>query len=286
MWQAYARVFGYDEEGRLVRIERDYGTGDLQVAYAYGYNSDGVRVWKQDVVSQQEYRYVCRIGCGGIPMRVYSRAMGNNSWASVADYLPAGNALGYGTRWQVELDTNTVMTAGFGESLQVTTAYQDSFGVDLSLQMTPCVEQAIPATVQPCPPLGSGDGCEEVRQQLAFFTLFPCLLLPRACTPPERQQCSQCCHQAGGIMINCEVFGGGMMLCYCMKECTPAQWRACDRDCLGQGRGRAVGCNVDGVCENGKLRNPERRCRCELPSPPLPKPQPKPRPKPHPPDLV
>ncbi len=42
----YARVFGYDEEGRLVRIERDYGNGSLQVAYAYGYNSDGVRVWK------------------------------------------------------------------------------------------------------------------------------------------------------------------------------------------------------------------------------------------------
>jgi len=25
---AYARVFGYDEEGRLVRIERDYGNGN------------------------------------------------------------------------------------------------------------------------------------------------------------------------------------------------------------------------------------------------------------------
>ncbi|GBC92062.1 hypothetical protein HRbin15_00524 [bacterium HR15] len=28
-------------------------------------------------------------------MRVYSRAMGGTSWASVEDYLPAGNALGY-----------------------------------------------------------------------------------------------------------------------------------------------------------------------------------------------
>jgi hypothetical protein len=58
---SYARVFGYDEEGRLVKIERDYGGGDVQVAYEYGYNSDGVRVWKQDVLNQQEYRlgYVC-----------------------------------------------------------------------------------------------------------------------------------------------------------------------------------------------------------------------------------
>ncbi|GIV08479.1 MAG: hypothetical protein KatS3mg019_0570 [Fimbriimonadales bacterium] len=84
---SYARVFGYDEEGRLVRIERDYANGDLQLAYAYGYNSDGVRVWKQDVLGQREYRYVCQIGCGGIPMRVYNRAMGGTNWASVEDYL-------------------------------------------------------------------------------------------------------------------------------------------------------------------------------------------------------
>jgi hypothetical protein len=48
----YARVFGYDEEGQLVKIERDCGNGDVQVAYEYGYNSDGVRVWKQDVLNQ------------------------------------------------------------------------------------------------------------------------------------------------------------------------------------------------------------------------------------------
>jgi hypothetical protein len=33
-------------------------------------------------------------------MRVYSRAMGGGSWASVEDYLPAGNALGYNQNWQ------------------------------------------------------------------------------------------------------------------------------------------------------------------------------------------
>ena len=55
---SYARVFGYDEEGRLVRIERDYGSGGVQVAYAYGYNSDGVRVWKRDVRNGQESVWV------------------------------------------------------------------------------------------------------------------------------------------------------------------------------------------------------------------------------------
>ena len=81
---SYARVFGYDEEGRLVKIERDYGSGVVQVVYEYGYNSDGARVWKRDVLNEQEYRYVCRIGCGGVPMRVYNRVMSG----------------GVGTRWR------------------------------------------------------------------------------------------------------------------------------------------------------------------------------------------
>ena len=97
---SYARAFGYDEEGRLVKIERDYGSGGAQVAYEYGYNSDGVRVWKRDVLNGQEYRYVCRIGCGGVPMRVYNRPTSGGSWASVEDYLPAGNALGYNQNWR------------------------------------------------------------------------------------------------------------------------------------------------------------------------------------------
>ena len=78
----------------MTKIERDYGNRTVQVAYEYGYNNDGARVWRRDVLVAQEYRYVCRIGCGGVPMRVYSRTMGNWSWASVEDYLPVGSALG------------------------------------------------------------------------------------------------------------------------------------------------------------------------------------------------
>jgi hypothetical protein len=61
---------------------------------------DGVRVWKRDHLTVQEYRYVCRIGCSGVPMRVYSRTIGNGSWGSVEDYLPAGSALGYNWNWR------------------------------------------------------------------------------------------------------------------------------------------------------------------------------------------
>ncbi len=83
-------------------IVYDYdGGGNISVAYEYGYNGDGVRVWKKDHLNGQEYRYVCRIGCGGVPMRVYNRAMGNASWTSVEDYLPAGSALGYNGNWRI-----------------------------------------------------------------------------------------------------------------------------------------------------------------------------------------
>jgi hypothetical protein len=89
-------VFGYDEESRLTKIERDYGGGDVQVAYAYGYNSDGVRVWKRDVLAGQEYRYVCRIGCGGVPMRVYNRPLSGGSWNTLEEYLDAPTVQWYG----------------------------------------------------------------------------------------------------------------------------------------------------------------------------------------------
>ena len=87
----------------MTKIERDYGNGNLQTAYEYGYTGDGVRVWKRDTLNQQEYRYPCRIGCGGVPMRVYHRAIGGASWASVEDYLPAGNGLGYDTNWRISI---------------------------------------------------------------------------------------------------------------------------------------------------------------------------------------
>ena len=78
-----------------MKIEQDYGSRDVQLAYEYGYNSDGVWVWKRDGLAGQEYRYLCRIGCGDVPMRVYNRPTSGGSWESVEDYLPAGTALGY-----------------------------------------------------------------------------------------------------------------------------------------------------------------------------------------------
>ncbi|GIV07718.1 MAG: hypothetical protein KatS3mg017_0920 [Fimbriimonadales bacterium] len=143
-----------------MRIERDYGDGSLQVAYVYGYNGDGIRVWKQDRLAQQEYRYVCRIGCGGIPMRVYNRTMGGTSWASVEDSLPAGNALGYNQNWQYRYSGGELLMRGAtGEP----SGYypMDSNGLAVQSAMTaPCACPVIaPVSGAVCPPLGY-DGCE------------------------------------------------------------------------------------------------------------------------------
>ena len=151
----YARVFGYDEEGRLVKIERDYGSGGVQVAYEYGYNSDGARVWKRDVLNEQEYRYVCRIGCGGVPMRVYNRPTSGGSWASVEDYLPAGNALGYNQNWRYRhTGGELLMMTASGEP----SAYYPMDSNGLAVQNTPaqaCIRAVVvPAQTAACSPLG------------------------------------------------------------------------------------------------------------------------------------
>jgi hypothetical protein len=176
---SYARVFGYDEEGRLVKIERDYGGGDVQLAYEYGYNSDGVRVWKRDGLAGQEYRYICRIGCGGVPMRVYNRAMGGSSWVSVEDYLPAGNALGYNENWQYRHSGGELLMMGAtGEP----SGYYPSDAVGFHTQSVPtaCACLVEPQAQAVCAPLENcGATCDIAllgssgNPDMPYLNLYP-----------------------------------------------------------------------------------------------------------------
>jgi len=172
---SYARVFGYDEEGRLVRIERDYGNGSLQLAYAYGYNSDGVRVWKQDVLAGQEYRYVCRIGCGGVPMRVYNRAMGGSSWASVEDYLDIGRALFYRTYLRLDMEDAEIYLDG--DNAAVVPLDREGFPME---RLMPCVGSIQPTVPVPCIP--EVDDCLDNPDDSIMLMRFgqrPCPPRPR-----------------------------------------------------------------------------------------------------------
>lgn len=42
----------------MVQIERDYGGGNVQLAYRYGYSGDGVRVCKQVLPMARRYRLI------------------------------------------------------------------------------------------------------------------------------------------------------------------------------------------------------------------------------------
>ena len=218
---SYARVFGYDEEGRLTKIERDYGNGNLQTAYEYEYSADGVRVWKQDWLNGQEYRYVCRIGCDGVPMRVYNRAIGGASWASVEDYLPAGNALGYDNNWRyIYSGVELLMMGASGEP----SGYypMDGNGVWVQSELpAPCKCPVVaPAAPSVCPPLGYG-GCEEGNNTPgSTYNPSPCGWNP---------ECLADCTLWGiGAILSCfaRCAGWGGLLCVglvagCMVVCSP-----------------------------------------------------------------
>jgi len=129
---SYARVFGYDEEGRLTKIERDYGSGGVQVAYEYGYDSDGVRVWKRDVRNGQEYRYVCRIGCGGVLMRLYNRVMSGGDWNTLEEYLDAPTVRWYGAGANSYSDYSLLAGHWLGGCVPPPSGmmvYEDAFGL-------------------------------------------------------------------------------------------------------------------------------------------------------------
>jgi hypothetical protein len=137
-----ARVFTYDEEARLTKIERDNGQS-VTTAYEYTYTGDGIRHMKKDHLAEQEYRYGCSIDCGGTPLRVYARELGSEDpWVSVEDYLQAGNALGYGSRWQIRYDAGEFLMAG-NEHGEQYMAYVDNEGLPVVQELTPCVLQVI-----------------------------------------------------------------------------------------------------------------------------------------------
>ena len=86
----------------------------------------------RDVLAGQEYRYVCRIGCGGVPMRVYNRAMSEQSWNTLEEYLDAPTVRWYGTG--AESFSDFPLLAGHWLSRltpppAATMLYQDRFGV-------------------------------------------------------------------------------------------------------------------------------------------------------------
>ena len=276
-----------------MRIERDYGAGGVQVAHEYGYNSDGARVWKRDrrdMQNEQEYRYVCGIGCGGVPMRVYNRPMNGGSWTSVEDYLDTDSALGYGYNWQYRHSGGELlMMTASGEP----SAYYPMDSNGLAVQNAPaqpCVCPVAPVRTAACSPLGYGGCCENyltftthseyyyshqphtgygnvVLPQVAWIPiicigacacgafcltyLFSCM---RDCSSAMNlTDCLQTCIGAlpGWVQFLCGVCLIGCLLCIQGALCPPSRALECHLHCLGRGY---VGFCVFGICICSPIR--------------------------------
>jgi hypothetical protein len=209
--------------------------------HEYGYNSDGVRVWKRDVLAGQEYRYVCRTGGGGVPMRVYSRAMGGGSWASVEDYLSAGNALGYNWNWQYRHTGGELLMMGAtGEPSGYYPTDSNGLAVGQTLPMA-CVCQVM-AVPMVCLPIGFGSCTIEGFEVCFIYPLPECqpkFKIEGPCTPDEWKKCRELCKQKGLPLGGCayvSVGGINFMVCLCVRECTPAEEEKCRNKCKEQGK--------------------------------------------------
>ncbi|HSV72424.1 MAG TPA: DUF6531 domain-containing protein [Chthonomonadales bacterium] len=83
----YARVCEYDEEGRLVRIGRDFGGGNVQLSFEYGYGYDGARRWRKDYTNNLWTRYPCgAASCAGELLEQTSPLSGG-AWTTSAQIL-------------------------------------------------------------------------------------------------------------------------------------------------------------------------------------------------------
>ena len=142
---SYARVFGYDEEGRLLRIERDYGGGTLQLAYAYGYNSDGVRVWKREHAGDVhfEYRFMCGSRCVGVPVCLYSREIHDGwigTWQRGEEYTITPSAVFYNQFVHFPTTAGHLIFRSDNDAL-IWVYHQDLYGVPLAIVMPTCIQK-------------------------------------------------------------------------------------------------------------------------------------------------
>jgi hypothetical protein len=168
---------------------------------------------KKDHLAEKEYRYGCSIDCGGTRLRVYARDLDSEDpWVSVEDYLQAGNALGYGSRWQIRYDAGAFLMAGTEPEEQYM-AYVDNEGLPVVQELTPCVlQETQPANTVPCPPLLE-DVCPGDSNLMQIYGLYSCTGEDRACAgsgngdgpdtdwckrnreSPSAVNCQDCCDQ-------------------------------------------------------------------------------------------
>ena len=184
-------------------------------------------------------------------MRLYNRPMSGGSWASVEDYLPAGNALGYNENWQYRHSGGKfLMMTASGEP----SAYYPMDSNGLAVQNTPaqpCVCPVAPVSVSVCLPLLGFATCEISGYEVCLVYSVcpqdkkenkPVFRIKKPCDPDTLKGCWKKC-SGNGIPVGCailEVKVGAIQrevpTCLCLKECTLEQLEKCREECKSQGK--------------------------------------------------
>ncbi|GIV07940.1 MAG: hypothetical protein KatS3mg019_0031 [Fimbriimonadales bacterium] len=140
-------------------------------------------------------------------MRVYNRAMGGTNRASVEDYLPAGNALGYNQNWQYRHTGGELLM--MGASGEPSGYYpMDSNGLSVQSALpAPCACPVIaPVSGTVCPPLGYG-GCEGDEECFRWGCLYPTV------PPSWIENCHNLCAPLRQVPF------GNIAYIVCMQSC-------------------------------------------------------------------
>ena len=87
----YTRLLEYDEEGRLVKIKRDFGGGNISTAYEYGYGYDGGRRWRKDYLQNQWTWYPCGVACSAGELVEQQSNLTGATWTTVGQQLRIGS---------------------------------------------------------------------------------------------------------------------------------------------------------------------------------------------------
>jgi YD repeat-containing protein len=125
----YTRLLEYDEEGRLVRIRRDYGGGNVQLAYEYGYGFDGGRRWRKDYLNGVWTRYPCGVACGAGELVEQTCDLSGSQWTTSALYLQGISLVRRNNEWHHFDPLGTAQVITNNTAGVVSNNVYDTFGV-------------------------------------------------------------------------------------------------------------------------------------------------------------
>ena len=125
----YTRLLEYDEEGRLVRIRRDYGGGNVQLAYEYGYGFDGGRRWRKDYLNGVWTRYPCGVACVAGELVEQTSDLSGSQWTTTALYLQGISLVRRNNEWHHFDPLGTAQVITNNTAGVVSNNVYDTFGV-------------------------------------------------------------------------------------------------------------------------------------------------------------